>query len=315
MSKYLVSGGAGFIGSHLIEELAKRGEVVRVLDNFLTGKKENIAHLLDRVELIKGDIRDLEVCRRAVRGMDFVLHQAALTSVPRSIEDPLLANEVNIRGTLNLLLASKEAKVKKLIFASSSSVYGGDPLFPKKEGKEGKPLSPYAASKRVGEMYCQVFSQIYGLSTVILRYFNIFGPRQDPLSQYAAAIPIFITRMISGKRPTIFGDGEQSRDFTYVANVVQANILAVKAKDISGEIFNIACGKKTTINSLAAKINKLLKKKIAPIYADPRPGDIRHSFADITKAKKMLNYEPKVSFEQGLRKTILWLSDVSSALD
>jgi nucleoside-diphosphate-sugar epimerase len=310
MNKYLVTGGAGFIGSHLAEELVKRGEVVRVLDNFLTGKKENIAHLLDKVKLIEGDIRDLEVCRHAVRGMDFVLHQAALTSVPRSVEDPLLANEINTRGTLNLLLASKETKVERFVFASSSSVYGDDPLFPKKEGKEGKPLSPYAVSKRVGEMYCQVFSQIFGVCTVILRYFNIFGPRQDPLSQYAAAIPVFITRMIRGERPTIFGDGEQSRDFTYVANVVQANILAVEAQGVSGEIFNIACGRKTTINSLAEKINKLLKKKITPLYTDPRPGDIRHSFADITKAKKMLKYEPKVSFEEGLRETIRWLSEV-----
>lgn len=310
MNKYLVTGGAGFIGSHLAEELVKRGEVVRVLDNFLTGKKENIAHLLDKVKLIEGDIRDLEVCRHAVRGMDFVLHQAALTSVPRSVEDPLLANEINTRGTLNLLLASKETKVERFVFASSSSVYGDDPLFPKKEGKEGKPLSPYAVSKRVGEMYCQVFSQIFGVCTVILRYFNIFGPRQDPLSQYAAAIPVFITRMIRGERPTIFGDGEQSRDFTYVANVVQANILAVEAQGVSGEIFNIACGRKTTINSLAEKINKLLKKKITPLYTEPRPGDIRHSFADITKAKKMLKYEPKVSFEEGLRETIRWLSEV-----
>jgi nucleoside-diphosphate-sugar epimerase len=309
MNKYLVTGGAGFIGSHLAEELVKRGEAVRVLDNFSTGKKENIAHLLDKVELIEADIRDFEVCRRAARGMDFVLHQAALTSVPGSLEDPLLANEINARGTLNLLLASNEAKVKRFIFASSCAVYGDDPLLPKREGSEGKPLSPYAASKRVGELYCQVFSQIYHVSTVILRYFNIFGPRQDPLSQYAAAIPIFITKMLRGEKPTIFGDGEQSRDFIYVANVVQANILAVEAKDISGEIFNIACGKKTTINSLAEKINKLLKKKITPIYTDPRPGDIRHSFADIAKAEKMLNYKPKVSFEEGLSLTIRWLSE------
>jgi nucleoside-diphosphate-sugar epimerase len=310
MNKYLVTGGAGFIGSHLAEELVKRGEVVRILDNFLTGKKENIAHLLDKVELIEGDIRDLEVSRRAVRGMDFVLHQAALTSVPHSIEDPLLTHEINACGTLKLLLASKEAKVKRFVFASSSSVYGDDPLLPKKEGNEGKPLSPYAASKRAGEMYCQIFSQIYGFSTVILRYFNIFGPRQDPLSQYAAAVPIFITRMLRGEKPTIFGDGEQSRDFTYVANVVQANILAVKAKGISGEIFNIACGKKTTVNSLADKINKLLKKKISPRYTGPRPGDIRHSFADITKAEKMLKHKPEVSFEEGLSLTIRWLSEV-----
>lgn len=310
MSRYLVTGGAGFIGSHLAEEVVKRGEVVRVLDNFLTGKRENIAHLLDKIELVEGDIRDFEVCQRAVDGMDFVLHQAALTSVPRSVEDPLLANEINIRGTLNLLLASKEAKVKKFILASSSSVYGDDPHFPKKENNEGKPLSPYAVTKRVGEMYCQVFSLIYGVSTVILRYFNIFGPRQDPFSQYAAAIPIFISRMLRGERPMIFGDGEQSRDFTYVANVVQANILAVKAQAVSGEIFNIACGKKTTINSLTEKINKLLRKKITPLYTDLRPGDIRHSFADISKARKILKYEPVVSFEEGLKETIRSFSEI-----
>jgi nucleoside-diphosphate-sugar epimerase len=306
MNKYLVTGGAGFIGSHLVEELVKRGGAIRVLDNFLTGKRENIAHLLDKIELIEGDIRDYEVCRRAVQGMDFILHQAALTSVPRSVEDPLLANEINIRGTLNLLLASKEEKVKRFVFASSSSVYGDDPHFPKREDNGGKPRSPYAVSKRVGEMYCQVFSQIYNVSTAVLRYFNIFGPRQDPFSQYAAVIPIFIAKMLRGEKPTIFGDGEQSRDFTYVANVVQANILAVEAGEISGEIFNIACGNKTTVNSLAEKINKLLKKKITPLHVDPRPGDIRHSFADISKAKKMLNYKPFVPFEEGLKETIRW---------
>jgi len=309
MSKYLVTGGAGFIGSHLAEELLKRGQVVRVVDNFLTGKRENIAHLLDRIELIEGDIRDLVVCRRAAKGMDFVLHQAALPSVPRSVEDPITTNEINIKGTLNLLLACREAKVKRFVFASSSSVYGDDHLLQKKEGSEGKPLSPYALSKRTGEIYCQIFSQIYSLSTVSLRYFNVFGPRQDPFSQYAAVIPNFINKMLKEERPAIFGDGKQSRDFTYVTNVVIANILATEVPGISGEIFNIACGERTTINSLAEMINEILMKKISPYYAKPRPGDIRHSFADISKAKKMLKYEPLVPFEQGLRETVRWFRE------
>lgn len=306
MDKYLVTGGAGFIGSNITQELVKRGHAVRVVDNFITGKKENIASFLDDIELIEGDIRDYETCRRALEGVDFVLHQAALPSVPRSIKDPLLTNEINIKGTLNLLLASRDTGVKRFVFASSSSVYGDDPNLPKKEGTLGNPLSPYALSKLVGEKYCQVFSQLYGLSTVCLRYFNIFGPWQDPLSPYAAAIPNFISRMLKGERPTIFGDGEQSRDFTYVSNVVEANILASKARDVSGDVFNIACGERTTVNSLALKINEILKDEISPSYDKPRPGDIRHSYADISKARKMLKYEPLVPFGEGLKETIRW---------
>jgi len=306
MDKYLVTGGAGFIGSNITQELVKRGHAVRVVDNFITGKKENIASFLDDIELIEGDIRAYETCRHALEGVDFVLHQAALPSVPRSIKDPLLTNEINIKGTLNLLLASRDKGVKRFVFASSSSVYGDDPNLPKKEGTLGNPLSPYALSKLVGEKYCQVFSQLYGLSTVCLRYFNIFGPRQDPLSPYAAAIPNFISRMLKGERPTIFGDGEQSRDFTYVSNVVEANILASKARDVSGEVFNIACGERTTVNSLALKINEILKDEISPSYDKPRPGDIRHSYADISKARKMLKYEPLVPFGEGLKETIRW---------
>ncbi len=309
MSRYLVTGGAGFIGSHCVEELVKKEQAVRVVDNFLTGKRENIAPFLDRIEFIEADIRDYEICRAVARGMDFVLHQAALPSVPRSIEDPLLTNEINIQGTLNFLLACREAKVRKFVFASSSSVYGDNPDLPKKEGHEGKPLSPYALSKRVGEMYCQIFSQIYGFPAVILRYFNIFGPRQDPFSQYAAVIPNFITKMLRGEKPTIFGDGNQSRDFTYVSNVVQANILAAELAGLSGEIFNVACGERTTVNSLAAKINEALGERISPVYDKPRTGDIEHSFADISKAKKMLKYEPQVSFDEGLKKTIDWFRE------
>jgi len=304
MKRYLVTGGAGFIGSHIAEELVERGHKVRIVDNFLTGKRENIASFLDKIELIEGDIRDFSLCKRASDGVDFVLHQAALPSVPRSIEDPLMTNEINVKGTLNLLLASRDAGVKKFVFASSSSVYGDDPRLPKKEGEEEAPLSPYAISKLVGEMYCQVFSQIYSLSTVCLRYFNIFGPRQDPYSQYSAVIPNFINKMVKEESPTIFGDGEQSRDFTYVANVVEANKLAVEAKDVFGEILNIACGERTTVNSLVIEINQILKKDIKAIYDKLRPGDVMHSYADISEAENVLKYKPLISFSEGLKRTI-----------
>jgi len=309
MRVYLVTGGAGFIGSNITEELLKRGERVRVVDNFITGKKENLSSFLDEIELIEGDIRDFEVCQQAVDGVDFVLHQAALSSVPRSIEDPVLTGEININGTLNMLLASRDARVKKFVFASSSSVYGDDPNLPKKEEMEGNPLSPYALTKTTGEKYCLIFSRIYGLPTVCLRYFNIFGPYQDLLSEYAAAIPKFVTKMLKGEKPTIFGDGEQSRDFTFVANVVEANILAANAVDISGEIMNIACSERTTVNTLAERINEILQSDIKPINDEPRPGDVRHSFADISKAGEMLKFEPQVGFAEGLRRTIDWIKE------
>jgi UDP-N-acetylglucosamine 4-epimerase len=304
--RFLVTGGAGFIGSHIVEYLVKQGRNVRVLDNFLTGKRENIAEFLEEIDFIQGDIRDLETCRQAAEGMDFVLHQAALPSVPRSIEDPVLTNEINVQGTLNLLLASKEKKVKKFVFASSSSVYGDDDTLPKKEGVVGVPLSPYAVTKLVGEEYCQVFSRVFGLTTVSLRYFNVFGPRQDPSSQYSAVIPLFITRIIQGERPVIFGDGEQSRDFTYVSNIVEAILLALEAPGISGEIINTACGVKTTVNQLFESVRQILHKDIDPIHQEPRPGDILHSFADITRAREMLRYEPKISLNEGLQETIRW---------
>jgi len=304
--KYLVTGGGGFIGSHLVETLVNQGQDVRVLDNFLTGKRENLADFIEDIDLIEGDIRDFSTCERALDGVDFVLHQAALPSVPRSIENPVLTNAINVVGTLNLLAASKEAKVKRFVFASSSSVYGDDPNLPKREGIEGSPLSPYAVTKLVGEKYMRVFSEIYGLGTVSLRYFNIFGPRQDPHSQYAAVIPNFITSMERGESPRIFGDGEQSRDFTYVANVVKANMLAVESEDISGEVLNIACGDRITVNTLCEKIRQFFQEDIGPVHDKPRPGDILHSFADITRARKMLKYEPFVSFDDGLRETIQW---------
>ncbi len=305
---YLVTGGAGFIGSHIVESLVNQHQDIRVLDNFLTGKKENIADFIDKIELIEGDIRDFQTCEKALTGVDFVLHQAALPSVPRSIEDPILTNEINVSGTLNLLVASRNAKVKRFVFASSSSVYGDDPSLPKDESMTGIPLSPYAASKIIGEKYCQVFSQNYGLDTVSLRYFNVFGPRQDPDSPYSAVIPIFIAKMKKGESPTIFGDGEQSRDFTFVRNVIDGNLLALEAHEVSGEIINIACGDSITVNTLFQKIRDFQKKDIDPVYEKPRPGDIMHSFADITKAKKMLGFEPAVSLDDGLEETILWFS-------
>ena len=304
MEKYLVTGGAGFIGSNIVEELVKRGVEVRVIDNFLTGKRENITSFLDKIEFIEGDIRDFKTCRRALEGVDFVLHQAALPSVPLSIKDPLLTSEINIMGTLNLLLASREANIKKFVFASSSSVYGNDPRLPKNENMEAAPLSPYAITKLVGEMYCRIFSQIYGLSTICLRYFNIFGPRQDPFSQYAAVIPNFIDKMLKGEKPIIFGDGEQSRDFTFVSNVVEANILAAKAEDVTEVVINVACKERITVNFLVEKINEIIRKNIKPLYEKPRPGDVKHSYADILKAKKMLKYSPGVTFREGLEKTI-----------
>lgn len=308
MDKYLVTGGAGFIGSHIAEELAAKGFFVRVVDNFLTGKKENIAPFLDGIELIRGDIRDPELCREALKDIDYVLHQAALPSVPRSVKDPLLTNAINIEGTLNILLASKEASVKKFVFASSSSVYGDDEHLPKKEGLEGNPLSPYALTKLAGEKYCQVFSEIYGLPTVCLRYFNVFGPRQDPFSEYAAVIPNFITCLLSDRAPIIYGDGEQSRDFTYVANVVEANLQAAHVPDVSGQVLNLGNGVRTSVNNLAKTLMALTKKDIAPVYEEERPGDVRHSYADISEAEALLGYTPRISLEDGLLKTIEWFN-------
>lgn len=306
MASFLVTGGAGFIGSHLVEELVRRGDRVRILDNFLTGSRENVAAFRKDIEILKGDIREPADCRRAVRGMDHVLHQAALPSVPRSVQDPRLTNDINITGTLNMLLAARDAGVKSFVSASSSSVYGDDPSLPKREGREGKPLSPYAVSKLIGEKYIRVFRDLYGFNAVALRYFNIFGPRQDPASQYAAVVPNFVTRLLRGERPVIYGDGEQSRDFTYVANVVEANLLAAQASGVGGEVFNIACADRITISSLAKALNAILGTDIPPVHEPPRAGDILHSFADIAKAASGLSYRPSVSFEEGLRRTVDW---------
>jgi len=306
LASYLVTGGAGFIGSNLVEELIKRGEKVTVIDNFSTGKRENIQEFVPKIELVQGDIRDLDRVRGAVKGVDFVLHEAALASVTRSIEHPLATTETNINGTLNLLTAARDAKVKRVIYASSSSVYGDNLTLPKREDMIPSPLSPYAVSKLSGEYYCLVFCRIYGLETVILRYFNVFGPRQNPVSQYAAVIPKFIKAMLSGESPSIYGDGEQSRDFTFVKNVVEASILACGREKTAGEIFNIGGGKRTTINQLTKLISRLLDKNVKAIYTNPRPGDIRHSRADITKARRLLSYQPQVNLEEGLRRTLEW---------
>ncbi|MEW5786052.1 MAG: SDR family oxidoreductase [Bacillota bacterium] len=309
MLTYLVTGGAGFIGSNIVEELVRRGEKVRVLDNLSTGKKENLAHLTGVIELIEGDITNPGDVTRAVKGIDFVLHQAALPSVPRSIEDPLTTNEVNITGTLNLLRAAREHKVKRLVYASSSSAYGNIPTLPKSEDLPAQPLSPYAVSKYAGELYCGIFYPVYGLETVALRYFNVFGPRQDPDSMYAAVVPRFITALIEGKPPVVYGDGEQSRDFTYVGNVVEANIQACFAPEAAGKVFNIGCGRRITLNELLDVLKQIIKSDVIPVHREPRPGDVRHSLADITRARESLGYEPAVSLQEGLEKTVAWFSN------
>lgn len=298
---YLVTGGAGFIGSNIVEELLKRGYNVRVLDNFSTGKRENLKKFENDIELIEGDIRSYHTVKQAVTGIDIVLHQAALPSVPRSINDPITSNEVNVGGTLNMLDASKDAEVKRFVFASSSSVYGDSPELPKHEGMMLNPLSPYAVSKLAGEYYCRVFSKIYGLETVCLRYFNVFGPRQDPNSEYSAVIPKFIKSIMNNQSPTIFGDGKQSRDFTYVDNIVEANLLSASAECQAGTIMNCACNDQVDLNYLVEQINKLLDKNIKAIYKEHRKGDIKHSFADISLIQKNLNWSPKYSFIEGLK--------------
>jgi len=307
MTTYLITGGAGFIGSNIAAKLVKEeGSKVRILDNFSTGKIENLANFLDRIEMIEGDIVDLNIVKKALEGVDYCFHQAALPSVERSIKDPLTSNEVNIKGTLNILIAARDLGIKRVIYASSSSVYGDTPVLPKREDMALSPLSPYAVTKLTGEEYCHLFYSIYGLPTISLRYFNVFGPNQDLTSPYAAVIPKFITSLLSGKEPIIYGDGGQSRDFTFVDNVVEANILATKSITGLGEAFNIACGQRVTINELAKNLDKILHVDIKPIHCDPRRGDVRHSLADISKAQTCLGYEPKISFEVGLRLTVEW---------
>lgn len=305
--KYLVTGGAGFIGSNIVKKLLGLGCFVRVVDNLSTGRKENIQEFLENRNFgfIEGDISNLETARLVVKDIDFILHQAAIPSVARSIADPLATNRANINGTLNILLAAKENRVKKIVYASSSSIYGDSLKLPKEESFSPNPISPYSLTKYIGEKYCELFYKIYGLPTISLRYFNVFGPNQDPNSEYSAVLPKFIKAILNNKSPIIYGDGEQSRDFTYVENVVEANLLAVHSKT-NGEMINIACGKRYSLNQIISLINKILGKNIKPIYQSLRPGDIKHSLASIAKANKLLDYKPIIPFVVGLEKTIEW---------
>jgi nucleoside-diphosphate-sugar epimerase len=305
MAQYLVTGGAGFIGSHLAEELVRRGERVRVVDSLITGKRENLAHL-PQVEFIEGDLAEPGVAARAVSGVDYVLHQAAIPSVPRSVEDPVTSNRANIDATLNVLVAARDAGVKRVVYAGSSSAYGNSATLPKVETMPTAPLSPYALQKLVGEQYCQMFTRLYGLETVTIRYFNVFGPRQDPSSPYSGVISVFISAACQGKAPTIYGDGEQTRDFTYIANVVDGVLRATQARDASGEVINVATAGRISLNKLFEVIRDLVGINVQPKYAEVRAGDVRDSQADIGKARRLLNYEPSVSLEEGLKRTVAW---------
>lgn len=306
MAKYLITGVAGFIGSNLAEALIEKGETVRGLDNFLTGKKENL-HGLDAMDFLEGDIRDLDACRKACAGMDYVLHEAALGSVPRSIEDPILSNDCNVTGTLNMLQAAKDVGVKRFVFAASSSAYGDTPTLPKIETMPPSPLSPYALTKLVCEEYCRIFTELYGLETVCLRYFNVFGKRQDPFSAYAAVIPKFASELLAGRAPEIYGDGEQTRDFTYIEDVVQANMKACTASaEACGKVYNIAHGDRISLNELYGDVARLLGCDIEPKYGPPRAGDVKHSLADISKARSLLGYDPQFDVRRGLEKAMDW---------
>ena len=306
MSRFLITGVAGFIGSNLAEALLAAGETVRGLDDFSTGRRENLVGL-DGLEFVEGDIRDLEACRAACDGVDFVLHQAALGSVPRSVADPITSNGANVTGTLNMLVAARDAGVRRLVFAASSSAYGDTPTLPKVETMPARPLSPYAITKYAGEEYCRTFTALYGFETVALRYFNVFGRRQDPHSTYAAVIPKFAAALLKGEAPEIHGDGEQTRDFTYIANVVDANRKACLAPaEACGQVYNVACGERISLNRLYRRIADLLGSDLEPHYGPSRPGDVRDSLADIGKASRLLGYEPTYTVEQGLAEAIEW---------
>ena len=306
MATYLVTGGAGFIGSAIVEELVRRRHEVRVLDNFATAKRDNLDRVRGRIRMMEGDIRDPATVRLATSDVDFVLHQAALSSVARSVVDPVTTAEVNIQGTLNVLIAARDAGVQRVVFAGSSSVYGDNPELPKREDAHPRPLSPYAVTKLAGEHYSRVFHQLHGLGTVVLRYFNVYGPRQRPDSQYAAVIPKFTDALLNDQRPIIFGDGEQSRDFTHVSNVVQANLLACEAPQAAGEVFNIACGTRISLRQLLDMLREHTGNGVEPEYADPRPGDVRHALADISKAERILGYRPRADMREGLKHTVEW---------
>jgi nucleoside-diphosphate-sugar epimerase len=302
----LVTGGGGFIGAHLVERLLGEGHEVRVLDNFATGRRENLLDVLDDVDLVEGDMQSYERVHTAVRGCDVVFHQGALPSVPRSVQDPLTSNATNVTGTLNVLLAARDEGVERVVFASSSSIYGANPTLPKREDLIPLPISPYAVAKLAGEGYSRSFFEVFGLQTVALRYFNVFGPRQDPLSQYAAVIPTFITRLLAGDQPVVYGNGEQSRDFTYVENVVEGNLLAMSAEGIAGKVFNVAAGERLSLNRLLELMRPLVGREINPRYEASRPGDVLHSQADISLAHYELGYQPLVDVGEGLRRTFAW---------
>ncbi|MBN2316763.1 MAG: SDR family oxidoreductase [Sedimentisphaerales bacterium] len=309
MERFLVTGGAGFIGSNISKRLVSEGCFVRVLDNLLTGKKSNLADIAEKIEFIEADMGDPDVARSAMKDIDIVLHQGALPSVPRSVDEPAETHRHCVDATFTLLLAARDAGVKRFVYAASSSAYGDTPTLPKVETMPTDPLSPYAAAKLVGEYYCSVFHKVYGLETISLRYFNVFGPQQDPTSQYAAAIPAFVTSILKDESPTIYGDGEQSRDFTYIDNVVHANLLAARTKQTQGEVVNIACGQAVTVNAIIDMINKSVSKQVKSIYVDERPGDVKHSLADISKAQRVIGFNPVISFEEGLQKAIEWYRD------
>lgn len=306
MGVSLVTGGGGFIGSHIVRGLLEKGRPVRVLDDFSTGKRSNLAEVASRIELVEGDICDVETVTRAMDGVEVVFHLAARASVPRSVEQPRPAHEINVTGTLNLLIAARDAGVRRFVYSASSSAYGDTPTLPKKIEMKPMPLSPYAVSKLAAEHYCACWSHVYGLQTISLRYFNVFGPRQDPQSQYAAVIPAFVTRMLKGERPVIYGDGEQSRDFCFIDNVVAANMRGAEVPEVNGQVVNVACGERTTLNEIVKDINQLLGTRIEPVYEAARAGDVKHSLADITEARQVLGYEPLVMFPEGLRRSIDW---------
>ena len=315
MASYLVTGGAGFIGSHLVQELLRRGHRVRVADNFITGKKDNLEAALEAAgpgasaayELVSGDLADHTIAQAAVQGMDYVLHQAAIPSVPRSIEDPVTSNRANVDASLSVLVAARDAGVKRVVYAGSSSAYGDTPTLPKSEDMPPSPMSPYALQKLVSEQYMQLFTRLYGLETVTIRYFNVFGPRQDPSSPYSGVISLFLRAMVEGRAPVIHGDGEQTRDFTYVANVVDGVLRAVEAPDASGEVINVATNSRISLNQLFAVLKKLTGSSLTPSYGSARAGDVRDSQADISKALRLLGYQPQVSFEEGLKQTLSWV--------
>ncbi len=306
MTLYLVTGGAGFIGSNLVAELVEQGKWVRVLDNFSTGQRRNLLPFLDKIEVIEGDIRSYHIVRQAMEGVDFVLHQAALPSVPRSVRDPITSNEVNVVGTLNVLQAAREAGVRRLVYASSSSIYGNSDTLPKQEAMCPRPLSPYAIAKLAGEQYCRAFRYLYGFETVCLRYFNVYGPRQDPTSQYAAVVPRFITALLNNEPLTVYGDGSQSRDFTFVNNVVEANLRACIAPDMGGGLFNVACGQRYTLLELIDELVAITGQEAQVRHTAARSGDVAHSQADITQAGIYLDYKPNFGLSEGLERTVAW---------